>query len=273
MNYSPDLLTTIRHSADLEPERALVFDLSLQTTETYKERPEYQVFHSQALLERMHRSQDIGLLWNFSETQRKMPNFSKSLLLQEMYARGLVLIAQKDATTEIHRESLDRLFSWTRYQESLELQKAIAALLLESIANCKRPSQARELEQEYRKLPDLDDPEIAKMASLAKDLINRTNRQAVMKVDLRRKTPGLLRALGKIVGLGDYRMRVWLGGSANYKQLVVKVAARDEESARDAVQSFMKNFLSPDQVSSQEILDVFPPGSSWNSGRYPVLQV
>jgi hypothetical protein len=273
MKKKSDLEQTILDSAGLAPEQAVAFDLNLRSTKAYRERVDLQILHSGALLERMRGSQNLPDLWNISETQREMPSFANSLQLQENYARGLLLIVQKDSSTVVHQDSLDKLFTHTRFQDSLQIQRAITALLLESIANCQSPGQSRYLESQFLKLPNTDDPEIRKMVNAAKELTTKTTRQPVVKVDLNQKTPSLIRALGKFVGLGDYRMRVWLGGSPNFKHVVVRVAARNEDSARAAVQKFMDDFLEPDSVASREILDVFPPGSGWNSGRHPVLKL
>ena len=268
-----NLINAIADSAQLSQDQAMIFDLQLRATKAYRERPELQALYSRALLERMYESQDLDLLSECSVIQRATPSFENFLLLQEFYARGLVLIAQKDSKTEVHQDFINRLYAHTRYQESMVIQRAIGALLLESLANCKSPVLAHHLETQFLRLPDLDhDAELSQMFKLAKGLTTLNERQPVVKVDLREKTPGLLRALGKFVGLGDYRMRVWLGGNPNYKQMVFKVAARDEESARAAVQDFMDEFRANEKVASEEILDVFPPGSPWESGRHPVLK-
>lgn len=268
------LINAIADYAQLDSDQALVFDLNLSTLMAYRERPELQALYSRALLDRMQNSQDLEIMWSCSTYQKETPHFESSLLLQELYARGLVLIAQKDSTTEVHQDSINELFGQTRYRESVEIQRSIAALLLESLANCNSPIQAHHLETQFLRLPDLSaDEDLGRFFRLAKELTTSTERQPVAKVDLREKTPSMLRALGKFVGLGDYRMRVWLGGSPNYKHLVVKVAARDEKSARAAVEDFVSDFWASDKAASQEILDVFPPGSPWESGRYPVLKV
>lgn len=271
---SLDLVKMIQKSAQLDPDQALVFDLNLQRVRRYNEGTDFQVLHSRALLERMKSSHDLPTLHNLSERQEDMPHFRKSAQLQELFAQGIMLIAQKDATTQVHEDHLKVLFDLPCFDNSRPIQRAAAALLLESVANSQSPRQAKELERRFWTLPNASsDPEIQKMASLAKELTLKTDRQPVVKVDLSHKVPSILRSLSKIVGIGDYRMRVWLGGSPRCKHLVVKVAARSEQAARDAVQNFMDEFLAGENQPAREILDIFPPGSVWESGRHPVLKL
>lgn len=271
---SQALIQMIQESALLDPDKGLVFDLNLQRMKCYVEDPSFQIFHSKALLKRMKLSTDLHELQNLSERQADMPHFGHSAQLQELYAQGMILLAQKDSATDIHEDALKRLFDLPHFNRSAQIQRVAAALLLESIANCKSPRKARELERKFWEIPKADtDPEIRKMAALSQELTEKTGRQSAVKIDLRHKVPGLLRALSRFVGMGDYRMRVWLGGSPRYKHMIVKVAARDEQSAKATVQEFMDDFLAQDSEATREIVDVFPPGSMWESGPYPVLKV
>lgn len=271
---SQALITMIQESALLGPDKGLVFDLNLQRMKCYIEDPSFQCLHSNALLKRMKLSTDLHELQNLSQRQCDMPHFGQSAQLQELYAQGLILLAQKDPATDIHEEAISKLFNLSSFDRSSQMQRAAAALLLESIANCTSPRKARELEKKFWEIPRADtDPEIRKMAALSQALTEKNGRQSTVKVDLRHKVPGLLRALSRIVGLGDYRMRVWLGGSPRYKHVIVKVAARDEQSAKATVQEFMDGFLAQDSEATREIVDVFPPGSIWESGPYPVLKI
>ena len=271
---SLELLASIRDSSTLEPEQAFVFDLNLKRLRRYQQDTGVQIAHSHALLGRMRRYVDVQRIRSLSDLQREMPHFADSASLQELFSRGLVLLAQKDVETEIHSDSLDKLFKLPYFQQNLEIQRAAAALLLESIANCKSPGKAKDLERRFWSLPlSSKDPQIQKMADLSRGLTEKTGRQPVVKIDLNQKVPSLVRAFHKLLGMGDYRMRVWLGGSARYKHLVVKVAARSEQSATQAVQTFMDDFLASDRETAREILEVFPPGSVWESGRYPVLKL
>lgn len=269
-----NLAKQIRSSSDLKPDAALVFDMDVQRMPLYQKESELQTLHSKAILDRMRKTQDVHAMRNMSEMQEKAPLFSSSPTLQELFAKGLVLIAQKDTGTEVHEDLLGKLRGLSGFKDSLEIQRAAAALLLESIANCKSPRKARDLERRFWSLPMVsNDPEIRKMANLSRDLTEKTDRQAVVKVDLRQKLPGLVRAFGKFIGMGDYRMRVWLGGDPRYKHVVVKVAARSEEAAKQAVQEFIDDFFDDDKAAAKEVVDVFPPGSAWESGPYPVLKL
>lgn len=271
---SQALIKMIQESALLDPDKCLVFDLNLQRMKCYIEDPSFQILHSDALLTRMKLSTDLQELQNLSERQSQMPHFGQSAQLQELYAQGLILLAQKNPATDTHEDAIEKLFNLSHFRGNSPMRRAAAALLLESIANCTSPRKARDLERKFWEIPQADtDPEIRKMAALSQKLTEKNGRQSAVKVDLRHKVPGLLRALSRLVGLGDYRMRVWLGGSPRYKHVIVKVAARDEQSAKATVQEFMDGFLAQDSEATREIVDVFPPGSIWESGPYPVLKI
>ena len=271
---SLELMEMIRQSALLDAEQSVAFDFQLRRMKRYQGDENLQILHSKALLNRMRASHDLQFLQGLSESQRKIPHFRHSCRLQEIFAEGLVLRAQKDSATVVHDGFLEQLFQLSQFSTSLDIQRATAALLLESVANCTSTRKAKELEKRFSLLPQVAlDPEIRKMAFLAQALTEKNGRQPVVKVDLRQRVGGLARAFGRFIGLGDYRMRVWVGGSPRYKHLVVKVAARNEESARETVRSFMDEFLAKDSEPEREILDVFPPGSMWESGPYPVLKL
>ena len=97
-----------------------------------------------------------------------------------------------------------------------------------------------------------------------------------MKVDLNQKLPGPVKAVGKLLGMGDFRMKVELRGLEYYDQVVVRVPAFTEKAARKAASRFILDFLkeqSGDEDKSAKILDIYPPGSAWESGRHPILKL
>ena len=83
--------------------------------------------------------------------------------------------------------------------------------------------------------------------------------------------------MGKLFGMGDFRMKVELRGLEYYDEARVRVPAFNEKAARKAAQQFIKDFLKdqsgPDDVKSAKIVAMYPPGSKWESGRHPVLKL
>jgi hypothetical protein len=76
--------------------------------------------------------------------------------------------------------------------------------------------------------------------------------------------------------MGDFRLKVELRGLEYYDQAVVRVPAMTEKAARKSAQKFIRDFLreqSGDEDKSAKIVDIYPPGSSWESGRHPVLKL
>lgn len=267
----------IRHSSVLEGDKALAFFLDLQRAPLYQSQTKLQITHATVLLSRMRRSLDSAEVNALSEFQEALPNLRQSQILQEIYSQGLVIQARKDPAVQIHGEALNKLHRLPAFALSQCIQLSAGELFLESIANCNSAAGGLELMRSLRNLPLMKtDPQLKRMFLKAEQLVDADGREPVVKIDLNQKLAGPLRALRKVFGLGDYRMRVGLSGSPRYKQVVLRVPALNEKSARRTAESFMDEFMGEEvlcEESSSQILDVFPPGSLWESGRHPVLQL
>lgn len=272
-----ELKMLIEHSSVLEGKRAEAFFEALQKVAIYYSEIALQQAHSKALLVRMNRSRDYEEVRALSHLQESVPHFSRSIALQELFAQGLVLMAQKNPEVVVHREPLTRLFRLSGFGGSLVIQECAGELYLESIINSQNMGEGQELARQLSRLPGLDrSPKLKSLVERGQKLAHQSGREPVVKIDLNQKLMAPVRALGRMLGMADYRMRVALDGSPRYKQVVVKVPAFSEKDARKRVESFLDDFLSTDSDGFEcrgEILDIFPPGSLWESGRHPVLKL
>lgn len=266
----------IDRSSILEGKQAEAFFADLQKVAVYYSELALQLSHSNALLTRMKNSRDREEILTLSRLQQLIPHFTRAVALQELFAQGLVVAVRKDPGVEVHRGFLTRLFQLPGFSESLVIQECAGELYLESIANCKSLGEGQELARQMSRLPGLSQsPKLRKLASRGKVLAMQAGREPVVKIDLNQKLMSPVRALGRLLGMGDYRMRVALEGSPKYKQVVVRVPAFSEKAALRAVDNFLEDFLADESGMDceREILDIFPPGSMWESGRYPVLRL
>ncbi len=272
-----DLKMLIEHSAILEGKKAEAFFEALQKVALYYSELALQQAHSNALLTRMKRSRDFEEVRDLNHLQESVPHFSRSIVLQELYAQGLVLVARKNPDVEVHRDSLTRLFRLSGFGGSLVIQECAGELYLESIINCRSLGEGQELARQLSRLPGLErSPKLQALVEQGQKLARQSGRQPVVKIDLNQTLMAPVRAVGRMLGMADYRMRVALDGSPRYKQVVVRVPAFSEKGARKRVENFLDDFLRDDSDGFEcrsEILDIFPPGSLWESGRHPVLKL
>lgn len=267
----------IERSSILEGEQARAFSAELQKVAIYYSELALQLAHSKALLSRMKKSRELSEISLLSGLQTSVPHFSRAVELQVLFAEGLVVEARRDPSVKIYRRSLTELFQLSGFSESLTIQECAGELYLESIANCQSLGEGQELARQMNRLPGLSEsPKLQALAQRGHKLALQAGREPVVKIDLNQRLMTPIRALGKLLGMGDYRMRVALDGSPKYKQVVVRVPAFSEKAALRTVENFLEDFLSDEAVGTEchsEILDIFPPGSLWESGRHPILQL
>lgn len=271
------LAKLIKHSSTLEGDKALALSLDLQRVPLYRSETTLQQAHADILLTQMRASRDYPTLTQLCGLLETLPRLSQDLTLQEVYAQGLVLLARRDPEINIHGDLLNKVHALPAFRQSPKIQRSTAELFLESIANCNSSAGGHELLRQMRRLPYAEtDPQLRQMAAQAAQLASESGRTSVVKVDLNERLARPLRALKSAIGLGDYRLRVALGGSARYKTVVVRVPALSEKAARRAVGTFIQDFMAKEKRLGEEpseILDVFPPGSPWESGRHPILHL
>jgi len=149
--------------------------------------------------------------------------------------------------------------------------------MLEGVASAEDAETAHEFLSHFPKLPGMNySQELRDMQALALQQAKRVGRDPIVKIDLNQKLAAPVKAMGKLFGMGDFRMRVELRGLEYYDQAVIRVPAFTEKSARKAVSRFISDFLvkqTGNSEKSAKILDIFPPGSTWESGRHPVLKL
>lgn len=271
------LLKLIKQSSTLEGDRALALYLDLQRVPLYCSETSLQQAHAEVLIAQMKVCRDYPLLTQLSQLLERLPRLNKDVTLQELYSESLVILARRDPEVNIHGDYLNKIHALPAFRHSPKVQRATGELFLESIANCNSSAGGHELLRQMRRIPIAEtDPRLRQMIARAAQLAGEGGRTPVVKVDLNEKLARPLRALKSAIGMGDYRMRVSLGGSPRYKQVVVRVPALSEKAARRAVSNFILDFMAKEKPLSEdgcEILDVFPPGSTWESGRHPVLHL
>jgi hypothetical protein len=114
------------------------------------------------------------------------------------------------------------------------------------------------------------------MAERGGRIVKREGRDPIVKIDLNQLMIAPINRVKRLFGMGDFRMRVEFDGLERYEQAVVRVPAFTEKAARRAAGKFIADFLKNEtgqDSRSAKILDVFPPGSAWESGRHPILNL
>lgn len=264
-------------SSILEGAQAEAFAEALREVALYGSEPRLQITHSKALLSRMQASPDFEETLILSHVQESLPSFYLSLALRHIFARGLVVAASKNPTHPVLRRALARLFKLPGFNSCPVLQHCAAELFLKAIAISQNPAEAEELLRQMRQLPGMVYcSELQAMAEKGGRVVKRGGSDPIVKIDLNQLMMKPLNKVKRLFGMGDFRMRVEFNGLERYEQAVVRVPAFTEKAARRAagkfIQDFLKNETGQDSRSAK-ILDVFPPGSAWESGRHPILNL
>lgn len=272
------LMALLDQSAILAEDQAVAFARTVREVPLYQSEIQLQLAHSRALLSSMQETPDYETARNLSRLQETVPSFYLSLTLRQCFARGLVLLAQKEPSAEVLEEALKRVYALPSFNSCPILQRCAGELLLEGIASSENPEEANHYLARFRALPGLNFcRELQKLEEVARKEAKRAGRDPIIKIDLNQKLARPFKAVGKLLGMGDFRMRVELRGLEYYDQAVVKVPAFTEKAARRTAQNFILDFLrkqnGDEKQKSAKILDVFPPGSTWESGRHPVLKL
>ena len=264
-------------SSILEGAQAEAFAEALREVALYGSEPRLQITHSKALLSRMQTSPDFEETLILSHIQESLPSFYLSLALRHIFARGLVVAASKKPTHPVLRRALARLFKLPGFNSCPVLQHCAAELFLKAIAISQNPAEAEELLRQMRQLPGMAYcSELQAMAERGGLAVKRGGSDPIVKIDLNQLMMKPLNKVKRLFGMGDFRMRVEFNGLERYEQAVVRVPAFTEKAARRAAGKFIQNFLKNEtgqDSRSAKILDVFPPGSAWESGRHPILNL
>lgn len=262
-------------STVLEGSQAEAFSEALRDVALYSSEPRLQITHSKALLRRMELSEDFQEILLLSHVQESMPSFYLSLALRHIFAQGLVVAASKQSTHPVLRRALARLFKLPGFNSCPVLQRCAAQLFLEALKITVNPAEAEELLRQLRQLPGMAYcNDLQGLAEQGERIVRRGGRDPVVKIDLNQLMLRPLNRIKRLFGMGDFRMRVEFSGLERFDQAVVRVPAFTEKAARRAAAKFITDFLkreSGQESRSAKILDVFPPGSAWESGRHPIL--
>lgn len=276
LSYS-ELNELVDRSSILEGFQAEAFSQALREVALYSSEPRLQVTHSQAILRRMESCRDFQEALLLSHLQESMPSFYLSLTLRHIFARGLVAAAKKNSNPRVHRRAINRLLELPGFSSCPVLQGCAGDLFLELIAECSNSSDAEAVLKEMKRLPGLAfSEELKAQYARAEKMARRAGRDPIVKIDLKQRMATPVLALKRLLGVGEFRLKVELRGLEAYEEAVVKVPAFTEEEARRVVNRFIADFLkeqagTPDR--SAKIIDVFPPGSAWESGAHPVLNL
>lgn len=267
----------LEQSSILEGYQAEALAEALREVSLYNGEIRLQITHSRAILRRMEKTHDFQEALILSHVQESVPSFFLSLTLRQLFARGLVATATKEPTPPVLRRALSRLFVLPSFSSCPVLQVCAGELYLEAVSCTDSREEADELVLNMKQLPGMAfSHELQDMAERASDLAVRAGRDPIIKVDLNQRVLRPLGALGRLLGMRNFRMKVELRGLTRYEQAVIKVPAFSEKSARKAVKKFIAGFLKSEEGRSERsarILDVFPPGSAWESGLHPVLKL
>ncbi len=267
----------LERSTILEGTQAEAFAEALREVALYGSEPRLQITHSKALLRRMEVSGDFQESLILSHVQETLPSFYLSLALRHIFARGLVVAASKDPTHPVLRRALARLFKLPGFNSCPVLQNCAAQLFLSAIAISQNPAEGEELLRQMRQLPGMAYcAELQAMAERGGRVVKREGRDPIVKIDLNQLMLAPINKVKRLFGMGDFRMRVEFRGLERYEQAVVRVPAFTEKAARRAAGKFIADFLKNEtgqDSRSAKILDVFPPGSAWESGRHPILNL
>lgn len=264
-------------SAILEGSQAEAFAKALIEVPLYQNEPRLQMIHTKALLSRMSMSPDFEEALILSHIQESVPSFYLSLTLRQYFARGLVVAASKNPATQVLRRAIERVYKLPSFSSCPVLQRCAGELLLEAVASAEEPETAHEFIKQFKKLPGLSySRDLQNLENCAKKQAKRAGRDPVVKIDLNQKMAKPMKAMGKLFGMGDFRLKVELRGLEYYDQAVVKVPAFNEAAAKRHAEKFIVDFLrkqTGDENKSAKITDIYPPGSAWESGRHPVLNL
>ena len=267
----------LERSSILEGAQAEAFAEALREVALYGTEPRLQITHAKALLSRMQTTTDFEECLILSHIQESLPSFYLSLALRHVFARGLVTAASKNPTHPVLRRALARLFKLPGFNSCPVLQHCAAELFLSAIAISQNPAEAEELHRQMKQLPGMAYcSELQGMADKGGRIVKRGGRDPIVKIDLNQLMMKPLNRVKRLFGMGDFRMRVEFNGLERYEQAVVRVPAFTEKAARRAAARFITDFLKNEtgqDSRSAKILDVFPPGSAWESGRHPILNL
>lgn len=267
----------LERSSILEGAQAEAFAEALRDVALYGSEPRLQITHSKALLSRMQTTSDFEETLILSHVQESLPSFYLSLALRHIFARGLVIAASKNPTHAVLRRALARLFKLPGFNSCPVLQHCAAELFLTAIGISQNPAEAEELLRQLKQLPGMAYcSELQGMAEKGARIVKRGGSDPIVKIDLNQLMMKPLNKVKRLFGMGDFRMRVEFNGLERYEQAVVRVPAFTEKAARRAAGKFIADFLKNEtgqDSRSAKILDVFPPGSAWESGRHPILNL
>lgn len=276
LSYS-ELQELLERSSILEGPQAEAFAQSLTDVALYSTEPRLQIIHTKAILRRMEATNNFDECLSLSHLQECLPSFYLSLALRHVFARGLVVAASKSPHSPVLRRALARLFNLPGFNSCPILQCCAAELLLIALEQATSPGAKEELARQMQQLPGVNySSDLQALCTKATRALKRGSLDPIIKIDLNQLTLSPINRLKRLFGMGDFRMRVELRGLDNYEQAVVKVPAFSEESARRTATQFISKFLKSQIGSSSrsaKILDIFPPGSTWESGRHPILTI
>lgn len=272
-----ELQDLLEKSSVLEGDQAESFARALLEVPLYQNEPRLQMVHSKAVLHRMGLTSKFEEALVLSHIQENVPSFYLSLTLRQYFARGLVVASGKNPTPSILRRALDRVYKLPSFGSCPVLQRSAGEILLEGVASADDHDAAHEFLKHFKKLPGLSySKELQDLYACALKQAKRAGRDPVVKIDLGQKIAKPVKAVGKLLGMGDFRMKVELRGLEYYDEAVVKVPAFNEAAAKKRAEKFIVRFLKEqtgDESKSAKIIDVYPPGSVWESGRHPVLNL
>jgi hypothetical protein len=272
-----ELHELLEKSSILEGYQAEVFAQALREIPLYQNEARLQLAHSKAVLKRMNSSPSFDECLVLSYVQESVPSFYLSLTLRQVFAQGLVCTATKNPTPHVLRRAVARVYELPSFRSCPTLQRCAAELLLEGVASADDSETAHEFLTQFGSLPGTQySKELRDIEACAVRQAKRVGRDPIVKIDLNQKLAAPVKAMGKLFGMGDFRMRVELRGLEYYDQAVVRVPAFNEKSARRVASKFISSFLNSqagDDEKSAKIVDIFPPGSAWNSGCHPVLKL
>lgn len=267
----------LERSSILEGAQAEAFAEALREVALYGSEPRLQITHAKAILCRMEVSTDFQESLILSHIQESLPSFYLSLALRHIFARGLVVASRKSPTHPVLRRALARLYKLPGFNSCPVLQHCAAELFLAAIGISQNPAEGEELLRQLRGLPGMAYcSELQAMAEKGSRTVKRGGRDPIIKIDLNQLMLAPINRVKRLFGMGDFRMRVEFNGLERYEQAVVRVPAFTEKAARRAASKFIQDFLKNEtgqDSRSAKILDVFPPGSAWESGRHPILNL
>jgi hypothetical protein len=267
----------LERSSILEGNQAEAFAEALREVALYGSEPRLQITHAKALLRRMEASTDFQEALILSHIQESLPSFYLSLALRHIFGRGLVVAASKNPNNSVLRRALARLFKLPGFNSCPVLQHCAAELFLAALELTQNPGEGEELLRQLKQLPGMAYcSELQGMAEKGCRIVKRGGRDPIVKIDLNQLMMKPLNKVKRLFGMGDFRMRVVFNGLEKYEQAVVRVPAFTEKAARRAAGRFIADFLKNEtggDSRSAKILDVFPPGSAWESGRHPILNL